>query len=161
MKSKNSFTLPLVSLIVLAVYCICMFILPLGRDGSFWSAFGFTVIAIFLNAGVGFYIFRNSVSQNRKFLRAPIFYVSNGYALAQLLWGIVVVAFPIAPTIAVIVSVVLLGGCVVLIISLPTSEAVVIKTEQRTKRKVAYLRGLQLELAKILSKCTDAALFGN
>ncbi len=158
MKSKNSFVPLLVSLVVLAVYCICMFVLPPNRGGSFWLAFGFTVVAIALNAGVSSYIFRGSVSRNSKFLKIPVLYVSNGYALAQLLWGILVAAFPLRPVIAVIVSVILLGGCLVLMISLPVSETTVTKIEQHISCKTVYLKGLQLELAQILPKCTDATL---
>lgn len=157
-KNKHSLTPFLISLVVLAVYCTCMFVLPLNRGGNFWSAFGFTVLAISLNAGLGICAFRGNISQNSRFLKVPVLYVSNGYALTQLLWGIAVVTFSVTSTISVIVSIILFGGCLVLMISLPTSEAVVVNTEQHISRKITYLKSLQLELAKILSKCTDATL---
>lgn len=107
MKNKKISVLwTLISIMGLAVYNLCVFLLATHYTNAFWVSYIFTSIAFAVQL-VAFLIFNKS-NANSKFLGLPLFYFVGGYFAVQLVAGIVFMLIPMSATLPLIIQVIIL-----------------------------------------------------
>lgn len=107
MKNKKISVLwTLISIMGLAVYNLCVFLLATHYTNAFWVSYIFTSIAFAVQL-VAFLIFNKS-NANSKFLGLPLFYFVGGYFTVQLVAGIVFMLIPMSATLPLIIQVIIL-----------------------------------------------------
>lgn len=107
MKNKKISVLwTLISIMGLAVYNLCVFLLATHYTNAFWVSYIFTSIAFAVQL-VAFLIFNKS-NANSKFLGLPLFYFVGAYFAVQLVAGIVFMLIPMSATLPLIIQVIIL-----------------------------------------------------
>lgn len=160
MPMKNKFGLALALLaIVLVVYNVIVFVLPIPRTPSFWVAYVFTMIAILLQVAIDYVAARNDWSLKSIFLSLPTANVGAIYLTLQIIWCAVVMALSMIPIYwAVVVSVVLLGWCLVSVFLTTTAREVISTTEEKTRTKTNFIKMNQIAVELLINKVEDAVL---
>jgi len=131
--------------------------LPNGKGGMFWTGYGFTMAAILLTAGVGFYTFR------RKGLKSKVYGVSLlslvwSYLIAQLIIGLMEMALPSIPfQYGIILNAILLGACLIGLIAADIAIDEVERIDETVKKKVSYIKSLQTDIEGLIGKAEDEA----
>ena len=83
--------------IVTAVFNVVVFVIPFTKGGGFWTAYGFSMLAILLTAAVCLYAF-NREGLKSKFYGVPLISVAWRYLIIQLAVGILeMVLFQFVP----------------------------------------------------------------
>ena len=107
MKNKKISVLwTLISIMGLAVYNLCVFLLATHYTNAFWLSYIFTSIAFAVQL-VAFLIFNKS-NANSKFLGLPLFYFVGGYFAVQLVAGIAFMLIPMSAKLPLIIQVIIL-----------------------------------------------------
>ena len=158
MKKGYSLVLAILA-IVLAVYNVIVFVLPIPKTPSFWAAYIFTTVAILLQIGIDYVAFKNDMKLKSIFLGLPTANVGGIYLFLQLIWGAIVMAVVVIPVyIAVIVSVVLLGWCLVSVIMTSVSRDVIVSVDEKVKAKTNFIKMNQVAVELLIGKTDDADL---
>jgi len=155
--SKNKGLSLVITFIIFAVYNIIAFLLPNGKGGMFWTGYGFSMAAILLTAGVGFY------TLERKGLKSKVYGVSLltlvwSYLIAQLIIGLLEMALPSIPfQYGIILNAILLGGCLIGLIAADIAIDEVERIDENVKKKVSYIKSLQTDIESLIGKNKDEA----
>ncbi len=153
--SKNKGLSLVITFIIFAVYNIIAFLLPNGKGGMFWIGYGFSMAAILLTAGVGFY------TLERKGLKSKVYGVSLlslvwSYLIAQLILGLLEMALPSIPfQYGIILNAILLGGCLIGLIAADIAIDEVERIDENVKKKVSYIKSLQTDIESLIGKNKD------
>jgi len=155
--SKNKGLLLVITFIIFAVYNIIAFLLPNSQGGMFWTGYGFSMAAILLTAGVGFY------TLGRKGLKSKVYGVSLlslvwSYLIAQLIVGLLEMAFPSVPfQYGIILNAILLGACLIGLIAADIAIDEVQRIDENVKMKISYMKSLQTDIESLSGKTKDEA----
>lgn len=156
--SKNK-GLSLISVfVILAVYNIVAFLLPLDRGGMFWVGYSFTTAAILLTAGVGFY------ALGREGLRSKVYGCSLivlawTYLIVQLVFGLLEIFLVFIPfQYGILLNTILFGACLIGLVAVDISKDEIERIDRRNKEKVFYIKALQIEIEGMADKITDEAV---
>lgn len=155
--SKNKGLSLVITFIIFAVYNIIAFLLPNGKGGMFWTGYGFSMAAILLTAGVGFY------TLERKGLKSKVYGVTLlslvwSYLIAQLIIGLLEMALPSIPfQYGIILNAILLGGCLIGLIAADIAIDEVERIDENVKKKVSYIKSLQTDIECLIDKNKDEA----
>lgn len=145
--------------IILVVYNVIVFVLPIPKTPDFWVAYVFSTVAILLQVGIDYVAFKNDNRLKSIFLGLPIANIGSIYLALQLVWGAILMAVPIIPTgIAVVISVVLLGWCLVSVIMTSTARDVVTAVDTRIREKTSFIRLNQVAVEMLIGQTDNAAL---
>ena len=153
--SKSKVLSLVVVFIILIVYNIVVFMLPFDRSGMFWTGYGFSMVAILLTVGTGFYAFA------REGLRSKVY----GWSLISLAWWYLIVQLIVSLLqmilsfisfqYGIIVNVILLGAFLVGLIATDTGKEEIERIDEKIKEKVFYIKSLQADVEGMVSKSTD------
>ena len=155
--SKNKGLLLVITFIIFVVYNIIAFLLPNSQGGMFWTGYGFSMAAILLTAGVGFY------TLGRKGLKSKVYGVSLlslvwSYLIAQLIVGLLEMAFPSVPfQYGIILNAILLGACLIGLIAADIAIDEVQRIDENVKMKISYMKSLQTDIESLSGKTKDEA----
>lgn len=155
--SKNKGLSLVMVFIILAVYNIIAFLLPINQGGMFWTGYGFSMAAILLTAGVGFYTLR------REGLKSKVYGVSLlslvwRYLIAQLIIGLLEMALPTVPfQYGIILNAILLGACLIGLITADIAKDEIERIDEKVKEKVSYIKSLQADIESLIGKSADEA----
>lgn len=155
--SKNKGLSLVITFIIFAVYNIIAFLLPNGKGGMFWTGYGFSMAAILLTVGVGFY------TLGRKGLKSKVYGVSLlslvwSYLIAQLILGLMEMALPSIPfQYGIILNGILLGACLIGLIAADIAIDEVERIDEKVKKKVSYIKSLQTDIESLIGKTEDEA----
>lgn len=154
---KKGYSVVLATLgILLAVYNVIVFVLPIPRTAAFWVAYLFTTLAILLQIGISYIAFKNDNQLKSIFLGLPTANVGGIYLFLQLVWGAIVMVLPvITPAIAVVVSVVLLGWCLTSVIMTAVSRDVIASVDEKVKEKTSFIKSNQIAVELLIGKAED------
>ena len=157
---KKGYCVILVTLgILLAVYNVIVFVLPIPKTPAFWAAYVFTTVAILLQIGISFIAFKNDNKLKSIFLGLPTANVGGIYLFLQLIWGAIVMAAVVIPVyVAVVVSVILLGWCLVSVIMTSVSRDVIVSVDEKVKGKTNFIKMNQIAVEMLIDKTDDADL---
>lgn len=153
--SRNKSLSMIIIFIVFAVFNISAFLLPLERNGMFWTGYGFTMIALILTAVVGFYaLFREGLKS--KVYRCPLIFLVWTYLIVQLVIGILEMFLVFIPyQYGIVLNSILLGGYLIGLIATDIANEEVENIDKKIKEKVFLIKTLEADLEDIASKATD------
>ena len=162
MKQKNRARMLLIHLILLAVYCVLVFVIPFKREAVFWISFGFAVLAFLAQA----YYFKTALDHGEgaksKFYGFPILRVGILYLIATVVTSfifIILATFVDVPAwIPVIVFVILLATAAIGLIVTETVRDEVEHQEEVVKKNVQSMRALITEASSIANGCENPEL---
>ena len=142
--------------IILAVYNVVVFVIPFSRGGGFWTGYGFSMLAIFLTAAVGFYAFDREDLKSKVY-GMPLMLVAWRYLVIQLIVGLVemMVQNIIPFQYGIVVNTVLLGACLIGLIAVNIGKEEIERIDEKIKEKVFYIRALQVDVEGLTGRVSD------
>jgi signal transduction histidine kinase len=151
-----------VYMIVLAVYVIGFFAVPMRKPAACWIAFAFTVIAIIGSWLVFNYAFNAKETIVSKIYGYPIFKVGAVYAAAQTAASIIIFVIASFTTVpywaALVLSVIMMGAAAIGIIITDSTRDLVEQIDETTKIETENVAHFQISIAGIIDCCEDSAL---
>jgi len=153
--------LPIVTVfIIMAVYNVVVFIIPFDRGGGFWIGYGFSMLSMLLTAGVGFYAFSREGLRS-KFYGMPLMSVAWYYLIIQLVLGfaeMLLELIPIPFQYGIAVNAILLGACLVGLITVDVAKAEIERIDEKIKEKVFFIKSLQVDVEGLVDKASDESV---
>ncbi len=151
-KSKN---IPLIMLIVLVLFVLIAFIIPVERDSSFYIAFAFGIFAIAFVSYLWIVDFDRLSELKDKFLNIPILNIANIYLGIQMLFSFIFMLVTLPIWLEVLVNIILAGGFIIIILGLNSAKSAIINTENKVKAKRMFLKELEVEIKLLLADESD------
>ena len=141
--------------IILAVYNVVVFVIPFVRGGTFWTGYGFSMLALFLAAAVSLYAFGREGLKS-KFYGVPLASVAWRYLIVQLIVGTAEMALYMVPfQYFLAVNVILLGICLIGLIAIDAAKDAIEQIDEKVKEKVFYIKQLQVDVEGLADKAQD------
>jgi hypothetical protein len=141
--------------IILAVYNIIAFLLPLDRGGMFWTGYGFSMVAILLTAGVSFYALGRDGLKSKVY-GCPLLFLAWIYLIVQLIIGILEMVLVFIPfQYGIVLNVILFGVCMIGLIATDITKEEVERIEEKVKGKVFYIKMLQDDIEGMSNQVAD------
>jgi len=161
MKMIQNKTLLLITLCVfLPVYNVLAFVIPFHRGGGFWIGYGFTMLAILLAAGVGWYSFDRGDLRSKVY-GVPLVMVACYYLAIQFVFGLAQMLLDFIPVplwIGIVLNIILLGVCVIGLIVVDAAKGVIESIDAKVKEKVFYIKSLQVDVEGLRDRASDDSL---
>lgn len=152
----------LVLLISMAVFNVVAFVLPHEYKSSFWTGYAFTMVAFLLQILFAFLAFGKADNLKKVFMGFSIVQLGTTYLVLQVIWGLVCMFMPLmSVTIAVVVSVVLLGIYAIFIIAAVSGREMVNATQEKVAAKTFYIKSILADIELLSEKTEDALLKKN
>ncbi len=154
---KNSVRWWIVLAVILVVYNVIVFAIPLERSAVFFLSWIFTVVAIFAQVYVIHTAFYRGAGIKSKFYGWPIAKIGVVYLIAQIVLGLVFMALGnrIRLWIPIILYVTLLGISVIGFIAADAMRDEVERQDTKLKKDVARMRMLQSQAASMIQLIQD------
>jgi len=143
--------------IILAVFNVVVFVIPFNKGGGFWSGYGFSMLAILLSAAVSFYAFDREGLKS-KFYGVPLISVAWYYLVIQVIVGLIEMGLdfiPIPFQYGIALNTVLLGACLIGLITVEASKEEIERIDAQVKEKVFYIKSLQADVEGLASRVSD------
>ena len=143
--------------IILAVYNVITFAFPFNRNEMFWIGYGFSMVAIFLTAGVGFYSLGREGLKS-KFYGWPLLSLVWSYLFLQLIVGLLEMVLSFIPfPIGIVINVILLGACLIGLIATDVGKEEIERIDKKIEKKVFFIKSLQADVEGMAAKSGDEA----
>ena len=157
--SKNKTMFAAVIFIAMAIFNVIVFVMPVQKNGAFWTGYSFTMAAFILTAGVILYAFDRETLKS-KFYRVPLLFVVKRYLYLQILLGLIQIASPTFLTITpfqyyIVINAILLGFCLIGLFTVDVAVDEVERIDEKIKPKVVYIKLLQTQIENIALRTTD------
>lgn len=146
--------------ILLVLFHVVIFAVPVERNVIFWVSYGFTALALFLQLGICMVAFRKTPTLKSKFLGFPIFYIGTVYLAVQLILCAVFIGVGtfIPVWIPVIVYVLLVGTVSVLLVTTEAARDEIKRIDHRTEKKRLFIQSLRTEAEMLAFKASEPGL---
>ena len=157
---KHPFAALAVLFIVIAVYNVVVFIIPFTKGNGFWTGYGFTMLAMLLTAGVGFFTFNREDLRSRVY-GIPILSLAWRYLIIQLIIGLVQMRldyFQIPFQYGFAVNTVLLGAFLIGLITINVAKEEIERIDKKIKEITFYVKSLQVDVESLVNKATDESV---
>jgi hypothetical protein len=155
--SKNRILAVAAFVTVLIVFNVISFSIPFVRKSGFWSGYGFSTFAILLTAVMSFYALGRAGLLSR-FYGLPVLYIVWAYLGIQLVAGFVFMSMNTPLWLNIVLSLVLLGVCLVGLIVVEISVTEIRRIDGAVREKVFRIKSLQAEVESMTGKITDPVL---
>ena len=143
--------------ILLAVFNVVVFVIPFIKGGGFWTGYGFSMLAMLLTAAVGVYAF-NREGLKSKFYGVPLLSVVWRYLVIQVIIGLVEMGLdfiPIPFQYEIALNTVLLGVCLIGLITVEAGKEEIERIDEKIKGKVFYIKSLQADVESLAGRASD------
>jgi hypothetical protein len=155
---KNGVRGYLILVVLFVVLSVIAFAAPFSRTGVFWIAYVFAIIAIVYQIYVFKISFSGEGDVKSKFYGFPIANVGVVYLVVQTIVSLLemVVAAILPLWASLIVNVIILALAVIGCIASDVMRDEIIRQDERLKRDVSNMRGLQSMSAALVGQCADS-----
>jgi len=143
--------------IILTVFNVVVFVIPFNRGVGFWIGYGFSMLAILLLAAVSFYAFDREGLKS-KFYGVPLMSVAWLYLVIQVIVGLIEMGLdfiPIPFQYGLALNTILLGACLLGLITVEASKEEIERIDAKVKEKVFYIKSLQADVESLVGKAPD------
>jgi hypothetical protein len=145
-------------LIILVLYNAIAFVIPIEKNGNFWTGYLFTMLALLLSGGVCLYAFDKEGLQS-KFYGWPLIIVLWNYLLIQMALGFVLLFVSSIPTwIGVIISCVLLSACLVGLIATEAGKGEIDRMDAEIQEKTFLIKSFQINIDSMIDKTGNPSI---
>ena len=141
--------------IILVVYNILAFVIPFPKNGCFWAAWAFGLVAILLQIPILLLAFRNGETVKSKFYGFPIARVGVIYLIAQMIVTVLffALAFVNCPAwIPVVISVLVLAAGLLGVIATDAARDEIERQEKTVKVNTSFMKTLTVDAQTLLSR---------
>ena len=153
----NKILFGVIEAIVFAVYNLIVFISTPNMTVTFWVAYAFTVLSFVSLACV---IVFNRTNKDNVIYGFSIYAANIAYLVLQIIVGSIFIIFSvISIKITIVTEVVLLSVFLVIALFLLLGKGNGQKLDTDTKDKVLFMKLLSNDIAVLMDKTTDAAIF--
>lgn len=137
------------ALIILALFNVMAFLLPVVHTISFWIGYSFVTLSIILFLAVMLFLL-HADEKDRTFLRFPLVYIAWIYLVLQVGVGVVQIAlFAFPYVLALIIDCVLTGFFIIAILASSAAGEAIEKQEAHVAQKVYFIQNMQLLVSEI------------
>ena len=146
--------------IIIAVYNVIVFVIPFIKGGGFWTGYGFSMLALLLTAAIAFYAFSREGLKSKVY-GVPLISVVWSYFIIQLIIGLVEMVLdfiPIPFQYGIAVNTILLGACLLGLITVEAAKDEIERIDGKVKEKVFYIKSLQADVEGLVGKTPDDSL---
>ncbi len=146
--------------ILLIIYLLIVFVIPFERGPVFWVSFVFTLLAFLLSSAAAYIGFVKQPDAKSKFYGFPILKIAAVYLAAQTAVGLLfsLVSYWWIPVwIPVLVYGVGLAAAAIGLISADSVVEEIHAQDQKLKKNVTLMRGLQSKVNQMKNQCEDPA----
>lgn len=159
---KNTMLAGLTLLISMAVFNVVAFVLPHKYNASFWVGYAFTMAAFLLQILFIYIAFGKADNLKKVYMGFSISQLGMTYLVLQVIWGLVCIFVPgMIFTVAIVVSVILLGLYLIFIIAAVAGRDAVNATEEKIAAKTFYIKSILVDVELLAEKTDDALLKKN
>ncbi|MCL2663900.1 MAG: hypothetical protein FWE83_11335 [Oscillospiraceae bacterium] len=155
--SKNKKMSLAIALIVLGIYNTIVFVIPFNRGGGFWTGYGFSMLAIVMTAAVSLFAFKPEGLRS-KIYGLPLISVAWRYLVVQMIIGLAQILLdfiPIPFQYGLVVNIILLGLCLIGLITVEIGKDEIVRIDEKVKEKVFYIKALQVDVETMADRTTD------
>ncbi len=140
---------------LLVVYNVVAFVIPFDRHGGFWTGYSFSMLAILITAAGAFYALGQE-GMKSKFYGLPLVSVVWIYLTTQLVAGFIQMSIPEIPfRYGIVVNVLLLGACLIGLITVNISKEEIERLDDKVKEKVFYIKSLLADVEGLEARASD------
>jgi len=146
--------------IIIAVFNVVVFVIPFNKGGGFWTGYGFSMLSMLLTAVTAFYAF-NREGLKSKVYGIPLISVVWRYFIIQLVIGLVEMVLdfiPIPFQYEIAVNTILLGACLLGLITVEAAKDEIERIDEKIKEKVFYIKSLQVDVEGLVGRVSDDSL---
>ena len=144
-------------LITLVIYSIVVFVIPFNKGGGFWSGYSFSMLALLLTAAVSFFAFKPEGLRSKVY-GLPLISVVWRYLVIQLVIGLLQMILdfiPIPFQYGLALNVILLGLCLIGLITVNIGKEEIERIDEKVKEKVFYIKSLQVDVEGMVDKASN------
>ena len=146
---------------ILVVYNVLAFVIPFRKNGCFWAAWAFGLLAILIAVPALMLAFKNGKELKSRVFGVPVARVAVLYVVAQLVvtaifWGLAFINCP--AWIPVVVSVVLFALAVLGVVVTDSARDEVERQDKAVKESTASMHALYLSASAAADRCADPEL---
>ena len=154
---KNGVMAYAVLAISFALFNVIAFAVPTAKTATFWVAYVFTAVAFASQIAIWKFAFKGTDTLKSKFLGIPLISVGITYLIVQIIAFAIFMALPLtASWIAIVVCALILGISAICLIGTETGREEINRVEEKVKKKVFYIKSLQVDIEMLASAERDA-----
>ncbi len=144
-------------LILLLVFSLIAFAVPLAKTGTFWTAYLFALVASALQIYIFHTAFAGDDSAKSRFYGFPIAKIGIVYLLVQLVSSMIeMAASAVMPVwVAIVINVLLLAVTLIGCITSSTVKEEIVRQDMKLKENVSNMRALQSLSSALVGQCND------
>jgi len=157
--NKKSKSLIAVYAIVAVIYMLFFLLIPFEKNAASWISFAFTVVSFVVSFGITMLAFKDGETLVSRVYGYPIFRIGMIYMLLQLGAGAlicIVAAFVDVPYwVALLLSVLLLGGVAIGVVATDNIKEIVENEDERVRVATKAITTFNIDMAGILDSCDN------
>ena len=143
--------------IAFVLFNIIAFAVPTAKTATFWIAYAFSVVAFASQIVIWKFAFKGADTLKSKFLGIPLISVGITYLIIQIIAFAIFMVLPLtASWISIVVCALILGISAICLIGTETGREEINRVEEKVKKKVFYIKALQVEIEMLASTEIDA-----
>lgn len=143
--------------VLLILYILVVFLIPFVHTAAFWVSFVFTLLAFAVVTAALYIAFVKKPDAKSKFYGFPIARIGVIYGAVQLVLGLLFMALSLWVPVWVVVlaCAIVLGAAVIGLISADAVVEEIHVQDEKLKKDVSLMRGLQSKLNQMASQCDN------
>lgn len=136
------------ALLILTIFNIAAFLLPVSHNITFWIGYSFVTLSIVLFLVSALFLF-HSDDNAQTFFKLPLAVIAWVYLLAQFILGILQMIVPISYFIALIIDCGLTGIFIIAILTSKIAGETIQKQEKHIAEEVLFISNMQSLLSRV------------
>lgn len=136
------------ALLILTIFNIAAFLLPVSHNITFWIGYSFVTLSIVLFLVSALFLF-HSDDNAQTFFKLPLAVIAWVYLLAQFILGILQIIVPISYFTALIIDCGLTGIFIIAILTSKIAGETIQKQEKHIAEKVLFISNMQSLLSRV------------
>lgn len=153
---KNNLMYYLVITILLILFNIIAFVIPIEKNTTFWIVYVFSDLAFIMQVPLWMISFGKNDTLKNKFLGISLIYIGIFYLIIQLIVFIVFVVFPTLPVwLAIIICSIIFALSIIFVIAGKTGTKEIKRIDEKIKVKRAFIQFLQTDIEMLIENEKD------
>ena len=152
---KKTILLVIATVILFAVYNLCVFLIPSERTASFWISYVFTAIAFVILFTLPLKLMNDAEVKKDKFLGWPLLTICVRFFILQLVVGLILMYAKPPVFLTVILQAIFLAGFCILAVSAEATKEIVSNVEQKVKDNSQFIRLLAFKAENLYTNEID------